>query len=172
MTITENHGEIIIRHYPFAKWIIGGVLAFIFGCLALSLVYFVYTDSSEGQIQFSAFLLIVIGFIIILLELKMICAPLIIVNISSQIQGINLIHRRFYGSKTRRFHFHQTNKFKSYKSKMNLSEKYYLALVLSNRKTMKLDIPIGEDKQQTVKFIKNLNKFIKSTKISNESANA
>jgi hypothetical protein len=35
-------------------------------------------------------------------------------------------------------------------------------LVLANQKTLKLKIPISGDKKETIKFVKKLNKFVKS----------
>lgn len=171
MKYTENSGEIIIRHVPLFNWIIGGSLTCISFFFILWFVYRSYVNSFGNWSELIDVLFIIAIFVVALFEIKMIRAPLVTLIVKAETQSVDIVRQRFYGKKTQRFHFTQTNKFKSYKSKIHFSEKYFLALVLANRRTKKLGIPIGGDKQETVKFIKNLNKFIKSNKLSVNTVN-
>jgi hypothetical protein len=179
MQLIENPDEIVIRHAPIAQWISGGILAFIFGGFCLWLLFFsgfnLRDFLTHGAVDFLE-MLSVIAFIIIcslaiLLEFKlisMICAPTITVIISHKTKSVDVLNRRFYGSQTKRFYFTQIQKFKSYKGKLNFSSQYFLALVLANKKVLKLKIMIGADKQNTIKLVKKLNKFVKSEITSKE----
>lgn len=160
MKVSENSDEIIIRHVPVEQWIIGGFLTFIFVvvCLVLTFSSYSFFDGLLG-----AFIAIV--FVVCIFGLKlfsMISAPLATVSVSQKTKSVDILNRRFYGSQKKRFYFNQIGKFKSYKPKLNFSSEYFLALVLANQKTLKLKIAIGDDKQETVKFIKKLNKFVKA----------
>lgn len=86
----------------------------------------------------------------------MICAPLVIITISQKTNGLDILRQRFYGSETERFYFFQIQKFKLYKSKVNFSSKYFPTLVLADKKTVELKIPVGGDKQTTIKLFKRL----------------
>jgi hypothetical protein len=176
MKVTENSDEIIIRHVPVAKWISGGILAFIFGGFCLWLIFsaiinprsFLKVETDE-LIEFLPILFfIAASALAVFIEFKlisMICAPLVTVAVSQKLKSVNILTRRIYGAKTERYFFHQIQKFKSYKSKVDFSSRYFLALVLVNQKAIKLKIPIS-DKQNTIKLVKKLNKFIKVQKAS------
>ena len=164
MKLAENSDEIIIRHVPFGKWIIGGILIFIFSLFSIWFIYSAIFSSSDSLgllpvIIFAATVILIVVFDISLNS--MIFAPLRIVTISEKMKSIDIVHQRFYGTEAKRYYFHQIEKFKSYKGTVNFSSRYFLALILANRKVIKLRIPIGDNKQETIKLIKKLNKFMK-----------
>ena len=164
MRLIENSDEIIIRHVPFGKWIIGGTLIFIFCLFSIWLIYPAIYSSSESLNLLPLF---IFGAAVILIAVfdislnSMIFAPLRIVTINEKTKSVDIVHQRFYGSETERYYFHQIEKFKSYKGTVSFSSRYFLALILANRKVIKLRIPVGDDKQETIKLIKKLNKFMK-----------
>jgi hypothetical protein len=172
MKLRKSPDEIIINHIPIGKWIVGGIFTFIFSgfCLwhlsiALSTPQWFFSTAPKDWLEMFPLMIFVVTLVLIAVFeisfLSMICAPLTTVCINKQTKSIDIIRRRFYGSKTERFYFHQIQKFKSYKAKLNFSSKYFLALVLANQKTIKLKIPINGDKRNTIKLVKTLNKFIK-----------
>lgn len=178
MKLSENSDEIVIRHVPVAQWILGGFLAFVFGGFCIWLVFSATLNPrialkvETGELlEFLPILVFIAASVLaVLFELKlisMICAPLATVIVSKETKSVDIMRRRIYSSKAERFYFHQIEKFKSYKGKVNFSSKYFLALVLVNRKVIKLKIPVYSDKQKTIKLIKKLNKFVKSSEIVN-----
>ncbi len=169
MYVTENSDSIIIRHTPWKSWILGGSLTLFFGgisvWLVLSIVFrpqipFAFgMENPSDLLTLHLLATVVVAFVIY----PFVSAPQINLIISRRTKSVDVLRRRIYRAQTKRFHFYQVEKFKSYKGKTRFSSAYSLALVLSNRKTLKLQIPIGADKNGTVKFIKKLNKFIKQS---------
>lgn len=172
MKVTENSDEIIIRHIPVREWATGGVLTSILFGFFLWFAYSVFVSRNGLPKAFSGDCLpvFIIGAAVLLVffEIRTVSAPLVTVTIRKGIKAVDIRLQRFYGSRINRFHFTQIGKFKSYKGKINFSQQYFLALVLANNKVLKLNIPIGGDKQNTIKFIKKLNKFIKFKGLSEE----
>jgi hypothetical protein len=173
MNLIENSDEIIVRHIPVREWIIGGILILVYGGFYIWLVYSAMLDSgifneSSTKVWFGLLPILIFAAAIILISVfdislnSMMFAPLTTVIISEKTKSVDIIYQRFYGSKVKRHFFHNVEKFKSYKRTVNFSSGYFLALVLVNRKIIKLKIPIGKDKQVIIKFIKKLNKFMKS----------
>jgi hypothetical protein len=153
----------------------GGILTFLtfIFCLFLLYAFFIaprgFGESAISKwVDLGSILIVVVVFAVLLLEIKMIRAPLVTVGIDQRTDSVDIIRQRFYGKKAERFYFHQIEKFKSYKGKLNFSQQYFLALVLANRKTLKLKIPVGADKLETTRLVKKLNKFVKSKKAANE----
>ena len=174
MNIAENPGEIVIRHVPFGKWILGGLLTFFFVGVSIWFIFSTIiepqnslesdTESRSGMLPILLFA--VVSVILVLLEINffsLIFAPWMNITISQKTKSVNILSRRIYGAKTKRYFFHQIQKFKSYKGKTRLSPAYFLSLVLVNQKVIKLKIPTG-DKNSTVKLVKKLNKFINQPK--------
>lgn len=173
MKLTENSDEISIRHIPVGKWITGGALIFIFSVFSIWFIRSAIFSSSNSfeagaeswhktlPLLISAAVVILIAILGISLN-SMIFAPLMTVTISRKTKSIDILYQRFYGNDAKRYYFHQIEKFKSYKGAVNFSSRYFLALILANQKKIKLSIPIGGDKQETIKLIKKLNKFMKS----------
>jgi len=172
MQLTENSDEISIRHIPVGKWIIGGALIFIFSVFSIWFIFSAIFSSSNSfeagtESLIKILPLLIFGASIILITVfgislhSMIFAPLTTVTISRKTESIDILYQRFYGKNAKRYYFHQIEKFKSYKGAVNFSSRYFLALILANHKQIKLSIPIGKDKQHTIKLIKRLNKFIK-----------
>lgn len=172
MDLTETPNEIIIRAAPVGQWITGGVLLVMLAGFILWLIYFGFNPSgasgsvAAALLEDCAILTVVIAAIWGFVAIKFLCAPLLIVAISQNTKSVNISRRRFYGARTERFYFTQIEKFKSYKVAAN----YYLALILANRKTTKLKLPLGREKKKTGKFIRKLNKFVKSGKLLKQSA--
>jgi hypothetical protein len=167
MDVNEDSEKISIKYIPISKWISGGILTFILGVFGVWFIYFMYANPNNSVNWLSLFLVTAFALAIIFPGIfdfnidSLIFAPLITVKLNQNAQNVDIIRLRFYGKRTERFYFHQIRKFKSYKAKLNFSSQYFLALVLVNGKMLKLRIPIGDDKQNTVKFVKKLNKFIR-----------
>jgi hypothetical protein len=172
MELKENSEEIFIRYVPFWRWSIGAILIFISAFFGIWFLYTVLTNSNVlGDVPFIVFGIAFSLVVIFDISLgSLIFAALVTVSVKRKARCIDINYRRIYGRKTERLFFHQIEKFKSYKTKSGFSTRYFLALVLANGKTVELKIPIGSDKQITTKFIKNLNKFMKSKAVSNEIA--
>lgn len=170
MEFKENSEEIFIRYVPFLKWSVGAALIFIFVFFGIWMLYNIYTNSNflgitpfivfSTAIFFLGIFDVGLGFFIF--------EAMVTVSIKRQARCIDISRQRIFGKKTERFFLHQIEKFRSYKAKHFFSTQYFLALVLANGKTVKLKIPIGNDKQNTTKFIKNLNKFTKTKLVTNE----
>lgn len=176
MQIVENSEEIRIRHVPVRDWIIGGVLTLITVVFFLWLLFFIFISPRGFSTSiFAAWwdavpvLMVIAAFLWTLFEIKYLRTPLRTIVVSGQTNSVEIILQRIYGTRRQRFDFTQVDKFKSYKGKLNFSQAYFLALVLANRKTLKLKIPVGTDKLETTRLVKKLNKFVKSKKASNAS---
>ncbi len=172
MKFTENSDEIVIKHVPVKEWIIGGILTFFNGIFCLFLLFAIlsaprgfYASIIGEWIGFLSVLFVAIIFLLVLLfEIKTIRTPLATVAVNRKNARLDIAYQRFYGTKAKRFYFYQIEKFKSYKGKLIFKSSYFLALVLANKKVIKLKLPIGNDKREITKFIKKLNKFVKAKK--------
>jgi hypothetical protein len=173
MKLTENSDEIVIRHIPIGKWISSGALIFIFSVFFTWLIYPAIFNQDKffasgikdwfeilPILVFAAAGVLIVTFAISVSSLFF--APFITVAINRKTASVDILGWRFYGSETQRFYFYQIRKFKSYKGTANFSSRYLLALVLASGKVMKLRIPVGDDKQNTIKLVKKLNKFVKT----------
>lgn len=176
MKLSETNDEIIIRHVPIREWITGGILAFLslVLCLFLLFAFFAaprgYYETLLGDWIYVISFFVVIGVLAAFIyEIKAIRAPLTTVSINLATASVNIVEQRLYGKSVKRYYFYQILKFKSYKSKLNFAPHYFLELVLANKKKIALRIPLGNDQQTTVKFIKKLNKHIKTATSPNES---
>jgi hypothetical protein len=178
MKLTENSDEIVIRHIPIGEWITGAALIFVFGGFWVWLTYSAMLGTGNffeapttlwlGVLAILIFTAAIVLIAVLDISLSsMIFAPLTIVTISERTKSVDIVYQRFYSNKVKRHFFHNVEKFKSYKGTVNFSSRYFLALVLVNRKTIKLKIPIGTDKQEIIKLIKSLNKFMKSKDLQN-----
>ena len=166
MDIAEKSDEIIIRHTPVGKWICGGLLIFLFFGIFTLFVSYLNSDNSLHLCLVGLFILV--GLMSALIEASvfpLLFAPQMNVTVSRKIGSVDITSRRVYGANTRRYFFHQIQKFKSQKGKTRFSSSYSLVMILANGKTLKLEIPIGDDKNETVKLIKKLNRFSKPPKI-------
>lgn len=171
MKITENAEEITIAHAPVGQWAAGGLLSLAAIGFGSWLAYRLFIgprrfdDSIVGRWFEAVPLLVVAAALVwILLQIKLIRAPLTVVRIDRAAATIDVVRRTFYARRARRFHFAQIDKFKSRKSKLVFSPVYFLSLILVNRKAIKLKIPLGADQQQTTKIIKKLNKLVREAK--------
>ena len=152
----EHSEDIRLRHVPIVMWVSGALLLiFCFSVLVIGLVY--------GFFSWYLFAFIAFSSVIALSSSSLIFAPLTTVDLCPKSKYIQISSTRIYGKRVDRYYFSQVTKFKSYKGKINFSQQYFLALVLANRKTIKLNLPIGHDKQETVKLIKKLNKIIRTS---------
>lgn len=163
METAENDDEIVLRHKPVKQWICGGVflLLFLSGYIPLIFYWLAVEKTWNLLIVLGVPLL---GVVFLYLIFSRISAPLMIVVISRKTKSVDIIRRRFYGTRTERFYFNQIDRFKSYKAAKKTPPNYYLALVLANRKTNKLKFPLGEKKANS-KLIRRINRFIKASKI-------
>jgi len=161
MDLKIDSEEVSIRYVPVRKWVVGGILALAIVVFSIWLVY-VFYNRWAGMLFPSAFAAVTI--LIAVLDIKansLIFAPLITVKINQETRSVEIVRQRFYGKRIERFYFYQIRKFRSRKANVNFSGQYFLTLILASGKALRLGIPIGNDKQDTAKFIKQLNKFIR-----------
>lgn len=159
--------DIHFRHVPIVKWTCGAALLV---CLILLIVGLVSAarngslfSNTWGDLFF--WLLLIFAAVVSLVDLSnssFLFAPLTTVDLCPRSKYVEICSTRIYGRKVERYYFSQITQFKSYRATLNFSQQYFLALVLANRKTIKLELPIGADKQETVKLIKKLNKIIRN----------
>lgn len=169
--IFENQDDIIIQHIPISKWLIGfgSSFVFIFTFYWLIFLYFfnynfLFGAEAKGLIEFFPIVVsIVVYVVLVFFEINLISTlntPIILLTINSKTKNLEITTRRLYGSETKRFYYHQIEKFKSYQK----NKKPFLALILANQEDIKFEIPIF-DKQNSGKLVRKLNKFIKNSKL-------
>lgn len=71
------------------------------------------------------------------------------------------------GKRSERYHFHQIERFRSYKAKRFLSSRsrhYSLEIILASGKKIRIRVTIASVKTETTKFIKLLNKTLRQSR--------
>ncbi len=112
MNITESSGEIFIRNIPLGRWVLGGLLAFLFGGI---FVWFILTaikpqgsfeSSPESWFDLLPILLFAaVSVTLVLFEIRflpLIFAPWMEITVSQKTKSVNIMSRRIYGAKTER----------------------------------------------------------------------
>jgi hypothetical protein len=161
MRIVEDSDGIHFRFIPIVKWIVGVCLFMAFtGVIVSHILFGFFAFQSWGGVIFWLVIILVISFVDILSD-AFLFAPLTTVSVFASAKYVEITRKRIYGENTKRYYFSQLAQFKSYKAKLNFSQQYFLAFVLANRKTIKLRVPIGAEKQETVKLIKKLNRILR-----------
>ena len=162
MSLKEDSEGMHFRHVPTTKWI-GGIFLFTGPAILLFALIKLAQNGSQFAYEWGVWLMVIFIALVSFIDIfssSFLFAPLTTVDVCPTPKYIEVINKKIYGRKVARYYFSQVTKFKSYKAKLNLSQQYFLALVLANRKTIKLKLPIGADKQETVRLIKKLNKII------------
>ena len=168
MEFTSEPDKLHIRHVPSWDWLKGIVLL-----LACSIVCYWLINSTSGiwsdpynletTLYLSVFVFVVAYFFVFNLGIRtLIFATITTIVLNRKSRSVDLVRYGIFGKRTDRFYFDQLNGFKSFKPKRFLRSGYFLELILSNNKKIKLWVPLGSDKLATTRFIKNLNKFVKS----------
>lgn len=158
-----------LRYFPVLEWIIAIAMGLVFGGFS----YFVmggrvpltgdtFHDVISSVVALFAFSIMIYFFT----ELEMRFA----IGVDFRQKYLDVVNHRLYGKRVRRFHFHQIEKIRSYKQRLNFREQYFLAVVLVTRKTVKLKLPLGGDKNRTVNLIKGVNRRIRSDRRSTSPA--
>lgn len=127
--------------------------------------YSLYSGSELLIEYFSIYFFIVLPFLIIIFHRSLawiFFAPWTIITIDRRNKMVKICEYRFYERRVQKYYFHQIKKFKSHFRKSRIYSKYFLSLVLANQKEIKLRIVASEDKNTTVRFIKNLNRYVKA----------
>lgn len=179
--IIENADEIILRYIPVKEWIWCGFLTLVFVIFCTWLIYsyffkpsMLFEASTKDWFEILPVLLFIVAIGLLgIFEISLgsvFFAQMITITVNRRANYVEIFRQKFYFGKTQRFHFHQIKKFKSYREKRSyqqilegeekFSSTYFLSLILVNQKEIKLHIPIGEYKYDTVRFIKKLNKII------------
>lgn len=153
----DGSDDIRFRYVPIVRWACGAILLLV--CFTILLIGLV-----SGFFSWILIFFLALASVIIFCNSFFLLAPMTTVVFSPESKYIQVSNARIYGKRVNRYYLSQVEKFKSYKAKLNFSQQYFLALVRSNRKTIKLKVPIGRDKQETVKLIKNLNKIIRTSR--------
>jgi hypothetical protein len=166
MSLVEDSEGIHFRFVPIVKWIVGVCFFLLFasvlaGFFLLGWKGFLGSQSWGDVIFWLIIILMLFGSCVDIMSGSFLLAPLTTVSVINRAKYVEVSRKRVYGKNTKRYHFSQLAQFKSYKAKLHLSQQYFLALVLENRKTIKLKVPIGTDKQETVKLIKKLNSVLR-----------
>lgn len=162
METAENDEEIVLRHKPVKQWIFGGIFLLLFLSVYSFLIFYWLAVEKTWNVLIMLGVPL-LGVVLLYLIFSGISAPLMIVVINRETKSVDVTRRRFYGTRTERFYFHQISRFKSYKAAKK-TPPYFLALVLANRKTNKLNFPLGEKKANS-RLIRRLNQFIKASRI-------
>ena len=160
MEADEVTQTLSLQYVPVLEWIIAIALGLIIGGLS----YFImggripftgdlFQDVVSSVVALFAFAMLIYFFT----ELEMRST----VKVDFKQRYFDIINYRLYGKSVRRFQFHQIEKVRSYKRRLNFREQYFLSLVLVSRKTVKLKMPLGGDKDDAVKLIKGVNRKIR-----------
>jgi hypothetical protein len=167
MSVIEDSEGIHLRYVPLVNWISGA--CFVLAVASLIIVCILlgsdgsFSNNTWGDLLFwLLIILLVLGSFTDIVSSAFLFAPIVTVNVWYSAKYIEISKKRIYGGRVQRYYFSQVIKFKSYKARLNFSQQYFLALVIVNRKTLKLQIRISDDKQETVRLIKKLNKIIRN----------
>jgi hypothetical protein len=171
MEIINDPDQIRIRHIPSWDWVRGTVLLIVCSIICYWLInatYGIWSDpyNLEITLYLAAFVFVVAYFFVFNLSIRtLLFAAITTIVLNRKSRSVDLVRYGIFGKRTDHFYFNQLNGFKSYKPKRFLRSGYFLEVILSNNKKIKLLVPLGRDKLATTRFIKNLNKFIKSAQI-------
>jgi hypothetical protein len=167
MRTVETDDEISIRHVPIGNWILSGILSVLSFIPSVWIIYSLatikgrlFTNNVNDFFGLPEFAGCILTAYVNLWFIYTIFKPFRAVTLNQKMQYFDIVNRGFFGENRKRFHFYQIQNFKSYKKSKKDRAKYFLAVVLKNKKTLKLPIPIG-DKQETVRLIKKFNSILR-----------
>ncbi len=168
MSLNEETERIVISYSSVLDWFIRaavvlciGIVLFVVGNYFFRLLP--YSENLEF-LGYFAFLVLIAWYTILDGSFRwLIGNEVTAVNIDFASRHVDLTHSSLVGGRTERFHFHQVNKFSTYRPKRLLRVEYYLQMTLVNRKSTKFRIPIGRDKQKSIKLIKRINRLMKAS---------
>src|SRR5438445_605469 len=156
MKIRQTPNEILIRHIPVVRWT-GGLMA---SLIIFVLIVWLFTSGTSGSSFLIDLFFYCVGIIATLAIIYLsvfdfwsnsgIRAPMMSMVLSKPGKFIDISYTRLYGKRVKRFYFYQVEKFRSYKIKRLGYPRYFLALKLPNRKSIRMDIPLGSDKNTCV----------------------
>ncbi len=156
------------RYTPIAERILGAVL------IVASLTVFAFLaraiflsggdpDNVESSLLFITLTIVLCGDIWFHTSITSLIAPPVNeIAIDPKARFVDLTRLRIYGSHTDRYFFHQIEKFRSHKRKRFFVKTYFMEVILVNKTKIFIQIPIGEEQHEVTKFIKKLNKIIRS----------
>ena len=166
MRLKQTSTNIYIRHIPVIRWAAGFVSIFII----IYLIAWLFLSETDGSSIVVDTIYIIVGAFAFLAVVYLsifdfwsnsgILAPLTSVVLNKSEKFIDISYTRFYGKRVRRLYFNQVGKFRSYKIKRLGYPRYFLSLKLPNHKSIRMDIPLGGDKNKCVKLIKILNQVV------------
>jgi hypothetical protein len=159
--IKRSSEQILIRHVPLLSWIAGGAT------LITIVVLSAWFTIDKNVVNLLLSVCIMLGFILVTyysffdFRLKSgIFAVRTWLLIDRSKRFIEITRTRIYGRTISRHYFYQADRFRSYKVNRLGTKQYFLSLKLPNRRSIRLKIPLGSDKNETVKLIKELNNFM------------
>ena len=162
MPSEESFQKAEYRHIPWIQWLLGWLSVLAAGGFMIAAIRTPYGSNESyfyltGAIVLSAFLSVYGNWN------NLVFAAFTTVTVSLTARYVEVTNRRIYGKSTDRYQFSQITRFKSYRSYLNSNFSYFLSLVLENRKTVKLNVPIGSDKREVTQLIKRLNKQLRTS---------
>ena len=165
MTISWKPPELRISHVPIVDWAVG--LLIVTGLVSL-ITWSVFGETSAGA-SFAQKFVHSLGWLAGSVFLAVVApisgirsgifTDLTTVRINADAKYIEISETCFYRRKVMRYYFYQLDRFHSYKATRLGTKGYLLSLKLVNKDSVRLLIPLGTDKNATVKLIKALNRF-------------
>ncbi len=164
--MSESADRIHLRHLPFRDWILGASLLILDSIALILLVWNFVRNGSENLADSLLFfaLLILVGLTTWFYEsiTSLIFPAVSEMVIDAKQRFVELTTYRIYGTRTNRYYFHQVEQIRSKKSKKRPNAPYHAELILANRRTIAIRIPIADDKVEVTKFVKKVNKMFRS----------
>lgn len=170
---SDQSEQIHLRHAPVRDWILSALLSLV--CLLIGCSLFWLMLRLLGDTDNADFTLLLFGAAVAAVAASLFVGRYCLTSAVSEVkidlanQWVEVTRYRFYGKRRDRYHFHQIEKFRSYKAKRFLSSRsssYSLELILINRKKVRIRVTIGSVQAETTKFIKSLNKTLRQSKSS------
>ncbi len=159
MRIDSSPEKVYLRHFPVAQWTLG---LLVLGLCFAGVIWLIL-----GPHPFDTW--IEVAYNIVMANLAIyenrrnsgIRAPAMEVAIDNVQRFIQVRRTYAYRRRVDRYYFHQVDRFHSYRGRRFGIERYLLAMKLRSRRTNRLGIPIGKEKNEVTKLIKDLNKRLR-----------
>lgn len=170
--MSESADRIHLRHLPFRDWILGASLLILDLIVLILLVWNFTRNGSENLADTLLFfaLLILVGLTTWFYEsINTLIFPAVSeMVIDAKQRFVELTTYRIYGKQTERYYFHQVEHIRSKKANKRPNAPYHAELILANRRTIAIRIPIADDKVEVTKFVKKVNKMFRSDSVAAE----
>lgn len=168
MSSNTETERIVVQYSPIIDWVLRVIILLSIFAILFAVVNFLigFWRNSEvlGWVGFAGFLVLAVWYAFFDINFKwLIGNDITKVDIDFASRHVDLTFLRLIGPKVERYQFHQVSKFSTYRPKRLLRVEYYLQMTLINRKRIPLRIPIGRDKQESIRLIKRINRLMKNS---------